>query len=122
MVNQTPPSNKMEDDSESDTRRSEDPGRDDMDADDLAEGFAGGEESDRWQRIEAGVEELTARIGEVQTALQSLAGDMMAAGKETAASMDDSVRRSIERQPYTAVILAAFIGFILGSMNSRDGD
>jgi ElaB/YqjD/DUF883 family membrane-anchored ribosome-binding protein len=74
----------------------------------------------RRERIEAGLEELRARVAEAQAALQTLAGDVIAAGKETAQSIEDTVRRSIERQPYTALTLAALVGFVLGSINSRD--
>jgi ElaB/YqjD/DUF883 family membrane-anchored ribosome-binding protein len=77
------------------------------------------DDSAKWEDIEAGIEELRARVAEAQVALQSLAGDVMAAGRDTAASVEDTVRQSIERQPYTAVLIAALIGFVIGSMNAN---
>lgn len=69
------------------------------------------------EQIEVGLEELRLRVAEAQDALQSLAGDVMEAGRQKAASVEDSVRRSIETQPYTAVLVAALVGFVIGSMN-----
>lgn len=77
------------------------------------------EDTARRESIEAGIEELRLRISQAQAALQSVAGDMMSAGKEAAASLDDSVRQSIERQPYTAVLIAALVGFVIGSVNAQ---
>jgi ElaB/YqjD/DUF883 family membrane-anchored ribosome-binding protein len=90
-------------------------GRDQLSGED----FESVEEEARRESIEAGIAELRARLAEAQAALQSVAGDMLEIGRQKAAGIDDSVRDSIERQPYTAVLIAALIGFVLGSVNAR---
>jgi ElaB/YqjD/DUF883 family membrane-anchored ribosome-binding protein len=116
MANPNSPGGGMQSDKEADMAQSgpvnEQAGFMGQDSDSL-------DDSANWEDIEAGIEELRARVAEAQVALQSLAGDVMAAGKDTAASVEDTVRQSIERQPYTAVLIAALIGFVIGSMNAN---
>jgi ElaB/YqjD/DUF883 family membrane-anchored ribosome-binding protein len=83
--------------------------------------FNDAEDVARRERIEASIEELRARLNDVQAVIKSLAADMIDAGRDTAASYDDAFRRSIERQPYTAVLVATLIGFVVGSVNAQGG-
>src|SRR5215467_1565791 len=52
--------------------------------------------------------------GKAREGASQLAGDTVTAARQTASSFESSVRELIETQPYTAVVVALGIGWLLG--------
>ena len=75
-------------------------------------------------RIEEGVARLTGdrtqiqgKLDQAAGAAQDLYGQTADAARDTAASFDKWLRRTIETQPYTVAIVALRIGWLLGRMH-----
>jgi uncharacterized protein YjbJ (UPF0337 family) len=76
-------------------------------------------------KIEEGVGRLTGdartqtqgKLDQAAGAAQDLYGQTADAARDTAATFDKWLRRTIETQPYTAAIVALGIGWLLGRMH-----
>jgi len=76
-------------------------------------------------RIEEGVGRLTGdartqiqgKLDQAAGAAQDLYGQTAGAARDTAATFDKWLRRTIETQPYTVAIVALGIGWLLGRMH-----
>jgi uncharacterized protein YjbJ (UPF0337 family) len=55
--------------------------------------------------------------GQARDSATRLADDAAAASRRTASSFESALRNTIETQPYTAVVVAIGIGWLLGRMH-----
>jgi uncharacterized protein YjbJ (UPF0337 family) len=60
--------------------------------------------------------QIRGKIEQATGAAQDLYGQAAGTANDTAASLDDWLRRSIENQPYTTALIALGIGWLLGRM------
>jgi uncharacterized protein YjbJ (UPF0337 family) len=57
------------------------------------------------------------KVDQVAGTAQNLYGQTADAARETASSLDDWLRRTIEVQPYTTALVALGVGWLLGRMH-----